>query len=57
VASGWNPPTFTHDQARFPLDVAHRNVACGKCHKNQGTANGKPVSIYRGTPTECVQCH
>jgi hypothetical protein len=48
---------FSHEKTRFPLDVAHRNVACDKCHKEQRGAAGKMMKIYRGIATECVQCH
>ena len=57
VTMKWTANTFNHDRARFALDVAHRNVACEKCHKEQNGSLGKPVRMYRGTPTECVQCH
>jgi hypothetical protein len=53
----WKSVTFTHDRARFALDVAHRNVACARCHKERAEANGKPARQYRGTPVQCVQCH
>ena len=33
--------------AGFPLDGAHKNVACSTCHKNG----------YAGTPTDCYSCH
>jgi hypothetical protein len=32
----------------FALDGAHASTACADCHTNQ---------VFRGTPTECVQCH
>ena len=53
----WKQTIFNHDRAKFPLDVAHRKVACEKCHKEQKTAAGTTVRVYRGTPTECVNCH
>ena len=57
VATEWSNKTFSHDHARFTLDVAHRNVTCEKCHKEQKDALGKMIRIYRGTPMECVNCH
>jgi hypothetical protein len=32
-------------------------VACEKCHKEQRNDAGKVIRSYRGTPSECVQCH
>ena len=32
----------------FPLDGKHESIQCTDCHTNNG---------YRGTPTECWQCH
>ena len=57
VTARWELKDFNHDKSRFPLDVAHRNVACEKCHREQRGAAGKMVRSYRGTATECVQCH
>jgi len=51
-ATLWKEVAFDHDRARFPLDRAHRNVACAKCHKPQGEA-----IRYRGTSLECTKCH
>lgn len=57
VPAGWDGAAFQHDSARFALDVAHRNVECVKCHKEQRNVNGKMVRVYRGTPIECLSCH
>jgi len=57
VTARWKPLDFNHDKAQFPLDDAHRNVACVKCHKEQKQAGGKAMNMYRGTPSECVKCH
>jgi len=57
VTARWDTKDFNHERAAFPLDVAHRSVACEKCHKEQRQIAGKMVRMYRGTPTECVRCH
>jgi Cytochrome c3 len=57
VTAHWEAKEFDHDKTRFPLDVAHRNLGCEKCHREQRGASGKMTRIYRGTATECVQCH
>ena len=57
VTARWSGNDFDHDRARFALDVAHRRVACEKCHKQQREVAGKTVRLYRGTAPECVQCH
>ncbi|MDR3701528.1 MAG: hypothetical protein P4L56_17905 [Candidatus Sulfopaludibacter sp.] len=53
----WKSGDFNHERTRFPLDVAHRNVECGKCHKAEISAGAKMIRKYRGTPIECVKCH
>ena len=45
---GWRPATFDHNQTRFPLEGAHLQVACDRCHVN---------GVYRGTPRDCFACH
>jgi nitrate/TMAO reductase-like tetraheme cytochrome c subunit len=45
---GWRPATFDHDLTRFPLDGAHRDVDCARCHEG---------GRYQGTPTDCYACH
>jgi hypothetical protein len=32
----------------FPLDGRHADIECQACHENR---------TFRGTPSECVQCH
>ena len=39
---------FNHDRTRFPLQSAHRVVACSTCHVGER---------YKGIGTECVECH
>lgn len=53
----WKIDPFDHDKTRFPLDRAHRNVTCEKCHKERAAVSAKPVRVYRDTPTDCVKCH
>ncbi len=38
---------FDHDEF-FPLDGSHASVDCEGCHEGR---------IFRGTPSECSQCH
>ena len=44
----WNQVTFDHSKSAFPLTGAHLKVTCAQCH-----ANG----VFKGTPTQCVNCH
>ena len=53
----WDGKSFNHDRARFALDIAHRQVPCENCHKNQMEVGAKMVRVYRGTPADCVKCH
>ena len=47
-AAGWEPATFDHNLAAFPLAGAHTSVPCAQCHIN---------SVFKGTPTDCSSCH
>jgi len=38
---------FDHNATAFPLTGAHLTVDCAKCHTNG----------YKGTPSNCVDCH
>ena len=38
---------FDHAQF-FPLEGMHAKIECESCHENK---------VFKGTPTECVQCH
>ena len=44
---GWEPATFDHARSSFPLEGAHRTIACADCHRNG----------YTGTPADCYSCH
>ena len=48
TSQAWEEATFDHGQSAFPLDGAHRDVACGDCHQD---------AIFAGTPTDCYACH
>jgi len=56
VTARWKGEDFDHETTRFGLTRVHR-IECAKCHKEQHEVNGKLVRTYRGTPSECVQCH
>jgi hypothetical protein len=44
---GWEPATFDHSVANFPLEGKHIEVSCENCH----------TSGFEGTPTTCEGCH
>ncbi|HET7903787.1 MAG TPA: cytochrome c3 family protein [Candidatus Eisenbacteria bacterium] len=53
-------PASRFDHARdtaFPLDGAHRGVACAKCHAADAAVKGARVVRYRGVSTKCETCH
>ena len=57
-SAGWKPSRFDHDKAtRFSLQGAHRNVACGDCHKVTRQVDVKVVLFYMPTPRVCKACH
>jgi len=53
----WRPSTVDHDKTAFSLKGAHQNVRCDACHTNIQQLNGKPVLVYKSTPTACSSCH
>ena len=52
----WVPSLFDHDDTDFPLDGAHANLDCVKCHNEQSDAQGIFVSYYV-EKFECQDCH
>ena len=44
----WEHTSFKHSLSQFPLRGIHRTLNCADCHRN---------GIYRGTPSQCVDCH
>lgn len=49
---------FDHMKVKaFPLDGAHRNVACKRCHPVVTPAGGKPMVLYRPVSSRCEDCH
>jgi hypothetical protein len=53
----WKQENFDHDRTRFPLNVAHRNVPCAKCHMDEVGKDNHVFRRYRDTPIDCVKCH
>ncbi len=52
----WNEMAgFDHSATEFPLEGAHREVACAKCHPSRGT--GVRGIDYVATPRQCSGCH
>jgi hypothetical protein len=57
-----NPPTIHQPNGAFPLDGAHRSVACATCHTAgkapQRECSSCHVDPHRGTRgTKCAACH
>jgi hypothetical protein len=46
--SAWAEARFDHSETRFPLEGAHRDVACNLCH---------PAERYEDTARDCRSCH
>lgn len=46
-----------HQQTRFPLDGAHRDLSCSSCHPLAPDAAGTPSRVYRPLGTACRDCH
>ncbi|NOZ75512.1 MAG: hypothetical protein GXO90_09110 [FCB group bacterium] len=43
--------TFNHETTRFPLQGAHRSIACDECHTE------KPMTKFNFVDTDCFACH
>ena len=57
-AAGFRRLAFNHDMhSRFPLDKAHRQVACAACHKPLLWNGTRKVVRYRPLNTRCAACH
>jgi hypothetical protein len=48
--------SFDHATTRYPLDGAHRTVACNACHPLV-TEKGRECRRYRPLGTKCRDCH
>lgn len=60
---GFSPATFDHNDRElsdYPLDGAHRDVSCDRCHPTVGVNAGTKsyeVVRYRPLPRVCEGCH
>jgi hypothetical protein len=52
----WSTDKFDHDNARFRLDGAHKNVACKECHKPVQLAEATYI-LYKTNKLRCEDCH
>jgi hypothetical protein len=54
--NNWQPTFFDHNQTKFKLDGAHKNVDCSECHK---TITDKKCNYvhYKIEDTRCINCH
>ncbi len=50
----WDASRFDHNNARFKLDGAHKNVSCNECHKKN---KKKDYIVYKNGKLECIDCH
>lgn len=53
----WSSRSFDHDQTSFPLDGAHDQVNCAKCHTKIRRIEHREVRWYRDAPVACAACH
>ena len=52
TVNGFSPSTFdeaAHDQTRYPLDGAHRAVACAACHTRDASLQKKVTAAVRAS--------
>ncbi|MEZ4415530.1 MAG: cytochrome c3 family protein [Gemmatimonadota bacterium] len=50
-------PGFDHDQTSYPLDGAHRDLACASCHLQEEAPDGRAFIRFRPLASECRDCH
>ncbi len=49
---------FDHGKVKsFPLDGAHKKVACARCHPKVTPTGGKPMTLFKPVPSRCEDCH
>jgi hypothetical protein len=56
TSDNWKPVKFDHSKTKFPLDGAHRNVECRKCHKPE-VYNQQQFINYKIREIKCAACH
>ncbi len=58
TTKGWKAIAgFDHATTLFPLEGAHRAVACDSCHKNRNLQTGLKDIAFRSAPKACSGCH
>ena len=53
----WRIRAFDHNKTRFPLDKAHAEVACRKCHPGVKQRDGEMVVQFKPVGNQCRNCH
>ncbi len=56
---GWNGAnTFEHSRTRYPLQGAHRDVECERCHRAESDGAGGAIVQYQPVSfADCRSCH
>jgi hypothetical protein len=47
---------YDHSETGFPLDGAHRNISCAKCHQPAGKTGSQNI-VFDAAPKHCAGCH
>lgn len=58
--AGWKVEQLTFDHTRdtkFALTDRHATVACAQCHKTASPRHPLAAAVFRGTKTDCADCH
>ncbi|HEV2489094.1 MAG TPA: hypothetical protein VGT03_04745 [Candidatus Acidoferrales bacterium] len=48
---------FDHTKTTFPLEGAHRSLACSQCHRPENPKAGVESINFKTAPTKCASCH
>ena len=58
TTKGWKAISgFDHATTLFPLEGAHRAVACDSCHRNRTLQPGLKNIAFKSAPRACSGCH
>lgn len=55
--SSWRADLFNHDNSRFKLMNAHKEVKCDKCHDKARSETGIIYIRYKINKLKCADCH
>ncbi|MEE9432423.1 MAG: cytochrome C [Melioribacteraceae bacterium] len=52
----WEPTLFNHENTKFKIEGAHKQVQCFECHKPKDDEEGN-YFYYKNEDVRCISCH